>query len=65
MCRRGNYPLGQRMRCNITAAFLHNPKIVYLDEPTIGLDAESKQRIRAFIKQMNEEKKINIYRYFS
>ena len=37
--------------------FLHNPKIVYLDEPTIGLDAESKQRIRAFIKQMNEEKK--------
>lgn len=49
--------LGQRMRCNITAAFLHNPKIVYLDEPTIGLDAESKQRIRAFIKRMNEEKK--------
>ena len=49
--------LGQRMRCNITASFLHNPKIVYLDEPTIGLDAESKQRIRAFIKQMNEEKK--------
>lgn len=49
--------LGQRMRCNITAAFLHNPKIVYLDEPTIGLDAESKQRIRKFIKQINEERK--------
>lgn len=49
--------LGQRMRCNITAAFLHNPQIVYLDEPTIGLDADSKQRIRKFIRQINEEKK--------
>lgn len=49
--------LGQRMRCNIAAAFLHNPKIVYLDEPTIGLDADSKQRIRQFIKQINEERK--------
>lgn len=49
--------LGQKMRCNITAAFLHNPKIVYLDEPTIGLDTNSKNRIRSFIKQVNEEKK--------
>lgn len=49
--------LGQRMRCNITAAFLHDPKIVYLDEPTIGLDTNSKNRIRNFIKQVNEEKK--------
>lgn len=49
--------LGQRMRCNIAAAFLHNPKIVYPDEPTIGPDADSKQRIRQFIRQMNEERK--------
>lgn len=49
--------LGQKMRCNITAAFLHNPKVVYLDEPTIGLDAESKVRIREFIRKVNREKK--------
>lgn len=49
--------LGQKMRCNITAAFLHNPKVVYLDEPTIGLDAESKLRIREFIRKVNREKK--------
>jgi ABC-2 type transport system ATP-binding protein len=45
------------MRCNIAAAFLHNPEIVYLDEPTIGLDAESKARIREFIRRMNEEER--------
>lgn len=49
--------LGQKMRCNIAAAFLHNPEIVYLDEPTIGLDAESKAQIREFIRKMNEEEK--------
>lgn len=49
--------LGQRMRCNIAAAFLHNPLIVYLDEPTIGLDSDSKNRIRNFINQVNEERK--------
>ena len=52
--------LGQKMRCNITAAFLHNPKIVYLDEPTIGLDSESKQSIRKFIKEMNRERKMTV-----
>lgn len=49
--------LGQRMRCNIAAAFLHDPKIVFLDEPTIGLDVDSKAGIRKFIRQINEERK--------
>ena len=47
----------QKIKCNIAAAFLHDPEIVFLDEPTIGLDSESKYRIRKFIKQMNEERK--------
>ncbi|WP_226535689.1 ABC transporter ATP-binding protein [Fictibacillus halophilus] len=45
--------LGQKMRCELAAAFLHRPKVVYLDEPTIGLDVAVKVRIRSFIKQMN------------
>ena len=45
------------MRCNIAAAFLHNPEIVYLDEPTIGLDSESKESIRKCILDINEEAK--------
>lgn len=49
--------LGQKMRCNIAAAFLHNPEIVYLDEPTIGLDSESKASIRECVRRMNEEEK--------
>lgn len=49
--------LGQKMKCNIAAAFLHDPEIVYLDEPTIGLDSESKYNIRKFIQQMNQERK--------
>ena len=49
--------LGQKMKCNIAAAFLHDPEIVYLDEPTIGLDSESKYKIRKFIRRMNEERK--------
>lgn len=47
--------LGQRMRCEIAAAFLHNPKIVFLDEPTIGLDSVSKIAVRQFIKKINKE----------
>ncbi|WP_274364067.1 ABC transporter ATP-binding protein [Paenibacillus thermotolerans] len=47
--------LGQRMRADLAAALLHNPKIVYLDEPTIGLDIAVKERIRTFIKQLNKE----------
>ncbi|QKQ98495.1 ATP-binding cassette domain-containing protein [Candidatus Nanohaloarchaea archaeon] len=52
--------LGQKMRCELAAAFLHHPKIVYLDEPTIGLDVAVKERIRDFIKKMNREKDITV-----
>jgi ABC-2 type transport system ATP-binding protein len=52
--------LGQRMRADLAAALLHNPKIVYLDEPTIGLDIAVKKRIREFIKHINAEYKTTI-----
>lgn len=52
--------LGQKMRCELAAAFLHHPKIVYLDEPTIGLDVAVKERIRDFIKKMNREENITV-----
>lgn len=47
--------LGERMKCEFIMAMLHKPKIVFLDEPTIGLDVIAKQRIRAFIKEMNAQ----------
>lgn len=47
--------LGQRMRGDIVAALLHSPKIVFFDEPTIGLDVVAKEKIRQFIKYMNKE----------
>lgn len=52
--------LGQRMRCEIAASLLHNPKILFLDEPTIGLDAVSKLQVRKFIKEINTKKKVTI-----
>ncbi|MCS7197820.1 MAG: ABC-2 family transporter protein [Candidatus Bipolaricaulota bacterium] len=45
--------LGQRMRCELAAVLLHNPSVLLLDEPTIGLDIEIKQKIRAFLKKLN------------
>lgn len=52
--------LGQRMRCDLAASLLHSPKILFLDEPTIGLDAVSKLSVRDFILSLNREKKVTI-----
>jgi ABC-2 type transport system ATP-binding protein len=52
--------LGQRMRCDIAAAMLHSPSILFLDEPTIGLDARSKLALRDFIKTLNREQSLTI-----
>jgi ABC-2 type transport system ATP-binding protein len=49
--------LGERMKCELVASFLHDPKVIFLDEPTIGLDVVSQQSIRNFLKKINEEKK--------
>jgi ABC-2 type transport system ATP-binding protein len=52
--------LGLRMRCDLAAALLHNPKILYLDEPTIGLDAISKLAVRDVIRQLNQNLGVTI-----
>ena len=52
--------LGQRMRADIAASLLHNPKVLFLDEPTIGLDVEVKDNIRKAIKQINQEEQTTI-----
>lgn len=52
--------LGQRMRCELAASLLHSPKILFLDEPTIGLDAVSKIAVREFIKKINREKNTTV-----
>lgn len=52
--------LGERMRCEIASSLLHKPEILFLDEPTIGLDAISKKIVRDFIKKINKENKVTV-----
>ncbi|MBN1179496.1 MAG: ATP-binding cassette domain-containing protein [Anaerolineae bacterium] len=52
--------LGQRMLCDITASFLHNPRIVFLDEPSIGLDVSVKSKIRSVIRELNRAQRTTI-----
>ncbi|MBI2850356.1 MAG: ATP-binding cassette domain-containing protein [Chloroflexi bacterium] len=52
--------LGQKMRCELAASLLHQPPILFLDEPTIGLDATSKIAVRDFIRRMNVERKVTV-----
>ncbi|MEM3374775.1 MAG: ATP-binding cassette domain-containing protein [Candidatus Woesearchaeota archaeon] len=50
--------LGEKMKCELISSLLHEPDVVFLDEPTIGLDIVSKEKIREFIKKVNKEKNI-------
>ncbi len=52
--------LGQRMRADLAAALLHDPRILFLDEPTIGLDVVAKERIRRFIQSVNRERGVTV-----
>ena len=56
-----NLSLGQRIRCEIVASLIHDPKILFLDEPTIGLDPVVKENIRSLIKRMNKEYKTTVF----
>ncbi|MDE5825031.1 MAG: ATP-binding cassette domain-containing protein [Lachnospiraceae bacterium] len=56
-----NLSLGQRIRCEIVASLIHKPKVLFLDEPTIGLDPVVKENIRMLIKQMNKELHTTIF----
>lgn len=53
--------LGQRMKCEIVSTLLHNPEVLFLDEPTIGLDIVAKSQIRDELKRLNEEENITIF----
>jgi ABC-2 type transport system ATP-binding protein len=56
-----NLSLGQRIRCEIVASLIHDPEVLFLDEPTIGLDPVVKENIRSLIKRMNKELKTTIF----
>lgn len=56
-----NLSLGQRIRCEIVAALIHKPEILFLDEPTIGLDPVVKENIRKLVKKMNKEYRTTIF----
>lgn len=53
--------LGQRMKCEIAASLLHRPRIIFLDEPTIGLDVVAKQQIRDAIRTLNERENVTVF----
>ena len=52
--------LGERMRCEIAASLLPRPQVIFLDEPTIGLDVVSKQQIRATLRQLNSDENVTV-----
>ena len=52
--------LGQRMRCDLAAALLHAPRILFLDEPTIGLDVVAKENVRQFLRRINQEFQVTV-----
>jgi ABC-2 type transport system ATP-binding protein len=56
-----NLSLGQRMRCELAASMLHEPKVLFLDEPTIGLDLIAKQRFREMVMRLNEERRTTVF----
>jgi ABC-2 type transport system ATP-binding protein len=52
--------LGQRMRCDMAAALLHRPRVLFLDEPTIGLDVVAKENVRQFLREIRDRDKVTI-----